>query len=80
MGMDDGIIFLEGKVRRSRRRRQRIIIGIMGLIVILSMILGLVLTAVPEPKRPTPTPTMRHITPQPTSILMPQFTSMATPT
>jgi len=61
-------------VRRSRNRSQRIIIGIMGLIVILSMILGMVLTTAPKPRRPTPTPAVRLITPLPT--LQPVVTPM----
>jgi hypothetical protein len=46
-------------MKRSKNRGQRIILWVLSLLVVLSMVLALILTAIPQPKQPTPTPLPR---------------------
>ncbi len=64
-------------MRRSRSKRRQIIFSALGLLVVTSMILGLVLTVIPQPRQPTPT-----LTPLPriTLIPTPTLTPTVTPT
>lgn len=62
-------------MKRSKNRGQRIILWVLSLLMVSSMVLGLILTAIPQPKRPTPTPLPRI-----TLIPMPTLTPTVTPT
>ena len=62
-------------MKRSKSRGRRIIFWVLSLLMVLSMLLGLILTAIPQPKQPTPTPLPRI-----TLIPMPTLTPTVTPT
>lgn len=43
--------------RRVQRNKAQLVFWILGLLVVLSMVLSLVIGALPQPEPPTPTPT-----------------------